>query len=78
MTYPNARKIHDLAKKIPLDSILLETDSPDMSGFNHQGERNQPDFIVDALNALSQLKNISVDEVADQTSKNANTIFALN
>lgn len=77
MTYPNARKIHDLAKKIPLESILLETDSPDMSGFNHQGERNQPDFIVDALNALSQLKNLSVDDVADQTSKNANTIFAL-
>lgn len=78
MTYPNARKIHDLAKKIPLESILLETDSPDMSGFNHQGERNQPDFIVDALNALSQLKNLSLDKVADQTSKNANTIFALN
>lgn len=77
MTYPNARKIHDLAKKIPLESILLETDSPDMSGFNHQGERNQPDYIIDALKVLSQLKNMSTEEVANQTSINAKTLFSL-
>lgn len=75
MTYPNARKIHDLAKKIPLESILLETDSPDMSGFNHQGERNQPDYIMDALTALSALKEMNIEEVADQTTKNAKELF---
>lgn len=77
MTYPNARKIHDLAKKIPLEHIILETDAPDMSGFNHQGERNQPDYIMDALLALSELKGININKVAHQTSLNASELFKL-
>ena len=77
MTFPNARKIHELAKKIPLESIILETDAPDMSGFNHQGTRNQPDFIIDALTALSELKNMEPEDVANQTTINANELFHL-
>lgn len=77
MTYPNARKIRDLAKQIPLESIILETDSPDMSGFSHKGSRNQPDFIVDALNALSVIKNVSPEQIAMQTTANASELFNL-
>lgn len=77
LTYPNARKIHDLARNLPLDAILLETDAPDMSGYAHKGERNQPDFIIDALQALADIKKLAVEEVAMQTTQNASDLFRL-
>ena len=77
LTYPKARKIHELAKQISLDNILLETDSPDMSGYEHKNERNQPDFIVDALKSLADLKQIDQKLVAEQTSQNAIELFNL-
>ena len=78
LTFPNARKIHQLAKQIPLESIVLETDAPDMSGYAHQGQRNQPDYITDALTALSAIKQVSPEQVADQTSLNARQVFKFN
>jgi len=77
LTFPNAKKIHQLAKQIPLEYIVLETDAPDMSGYNHQGQRNQPDFIGDALIALSEIKQMPPEQVAEQTSLNARQIFKL-
>jgi len=77
LTFPNARKIHQLAKQIPLESIVLETDAPDMSGYTHQGQRNQPDFITDALTALAEIKQMPAEQVAEQTSLNARQIFKL-
>jgi len=77
LTFPNARKIHQLAKQIPLEHIVLETDAPDMSGYAHQGQRNQPDFIGDALIALSEIKQMPPEQVAEQTSLNARQIFNL-
>lgn len=77
MTYPHSRKIHDLAKKLPLDSIILETDAPDMSGYQHKGERNQPDFIIDALQALAEIKSIDQQIIAEQTTANALALFRL-
>ncbi|MDH5393092.1 MAG: TatD family hydrolase [Gammaproteobacteria bacterium] len=77
LTLPNARKIHELAKNIALEAILLETDAPDMSGYQHKGQRNQPDFIIDALNALAQIKNLPAEEVATRTTLNARQLFRL-
>lgn len=77
LTYPNARKIHALAKDIPLEHIILETDAPDMSGHKHRGQRNSPEYLPEALMALASLKNISEEEVAKITSENASKIFAI-
>ncbi|MDH5517620.1 MAG: TatD family hydrolase [Gammaproteobacteria bacterium] len=77
MTYPGARKIHHLATTLPLDAILLETDAPDMSAYGHRGKRNQPDFIIDALNALATLKKLPVETIAAQTTQNACELFRL-
>ena len=75
LTYPNARKIHQLAKEISLEDIILETDAPDMTGYKHKGKRNQPDYITDTLKSLANLKQIDQDIVADLTSKNASELF---
>ena len=77
MTYPNARKIHTLARSIPLEHILLETDAPDMSGYTHKGERNSPEYLTDALNALAELKAETPETVAKQTTENAERLFKI-
>lgn len=75
LTYENSTKIHQLAKILPLDSIVLETDAPDMVVESHRGERNSPEYIVEALTALAKLRNDSVEFIAAQTTKNANDVM---
>ena len=75
LTYENSTKIHQLAKSLPLESIVLETDAPDMVVESHRGERNSPEYIVDALFALATIKNESVDFIAKQTTQNANDVM---
>jgi len=75
LTYENSTKIHKLAKELPLESIVLETDAPDMVVESHRGERNSPEYIIESLNALAALRNETVDVIATQTSKNANDVM---
>ena len=75
LTYQSANKIHQLAKTLPLDSIVLETDAPDMVVESHRGERNSPEYIVDALTALAHLRDESVEFIAAETTKNANDVM---
>lgn len=75
LTYENSTKIHQLAKSLPLESIVLETDAPDMVVESHRGERNSPEYIVNALFALAKIKGESVDFIAKQTTLNANDVM---
>lgn len=75
LTYPNSTKIQQLAKSLPLDSIVLETDAPDMVVESHRGERNSPEYIVEALTVLANIRNESVEFIAEQTTKNANDVI---
>lgn len=75
LTYANSTKIHKLAKELPLESIVLETDAPDMVVESHRGERNSPEYIIEALTALANIRNESVDFIAEQTTKNANDVM---
>ena len=56
-------------------NIILETDAPDMTGHTHKGERNSPEYLVDALNSLAELKSIDVELIAEQTTNNAEALF---
>lgn len=75
LTYENSTKIHQLAKSLPLESIVLETDAPDMVVESHRGERNSPEYIVDVLSALATIKDESVEYIAKQTTQNANDVM---
>jgi len=75
LTYKNSTKIHRLAKELPLESIVLETDAPDMVVESHRGERNSPEYILESLSALATLRNEEVDVIAAQTTKNANDVM---
>ena len=77
LTYERSRKLRQLAKQLPLDSIVLETDAPDMTVANHRDERNSPEYLIDCLNALAEIRQQSVNEIAHQTTLNAKSIFKL-
>jgi len=75
LTYENSTKIHNLAKTLPLESIVLETDAPDMVVESHRGKRNSPEYIMECLSALAKIRNEDITFIAQQTSKNANDVI---
>ncbi|WP_028468086.1 TatD family hydrolase [Neptunomonas japonica] len=77
VTYPRANKIRHLAKTLPLNSIVLETDSPDMRLYGRQGEPNQPKYIVDVLKEVAGLRPESIETIAAITTANARRLLKL-
>ncbi len=77
LTYERSHKLHRLAQQLPIESIVLETDAPDMTGSSHHGERNSPEYLPECLIALDQLRNEDVASIAEQTTANANAVLSL-
>lgn len=77
LTYQRSSKLHNLAKKLPLSAIVLETDSPDMTVAAHRGERNSPEYLPMILNALNDLREESIDCIAATTSDNVREVLTL-
>lgn len=75
ITYQKSQKLRRLAKDLPLESLVLETDAPDMSGAMHHGERNSPEYLPEYLAELAILRGMSLEELALQTTRNAETVF---
>jgi len=66
-----------VAKKVSLDSVMLETDAPYLAPVPHRGKRNEPAFMPFIANVLAQVKGVSVEEVARATTQNAYRLFRL-
>ncbi|RTZ72566.1 MAG: TatD family deoxyribonuclease [Gammaproteobacteria bacterium] len=77
LTYPNARRLQRLARELPLDHIVLETDAPDMAGALHHGERNSPEYLPEVLDALTRLREEPAAGVARQTTENVRRLLKL-
>ena len=77
LTYERSRKLRQLAHDLPLDAIVLETDSPDMTVEQHRGERNSPEYLPYVLAALAEIRSESIETIAKQTSTNTKTVLAL-
>lgn len=77
LTYPHSRKLHKLACQLPRESLVLETDAPDMTGYAHQGQRNSPAYLPEVRDKLAELRHESSAEVECYTTKNARRVFHL-
>ncbi len=77
LTYERSHKLHRLAQQLPIESIVLETDAPDMTGSIHHGKRNSPEYLPECLTALARLRNEDVAKIAEQTTSNANAVLSL-
>ena len=75
ITFKNAEDLRETAKKIPLDRILIETDSPYLAPVPNRGKMNEPSNVVYVAEKIAELHNCSVDTVAEQTSKNFFDLF---
>ncbi|PCJ47353.1 MAG: hydrolase TatD [Gammaproteobacteria bacterium] len=77
MTYSRSVKIRELAKIIPLESIVLETDAPDMVPSSSSSKRNTPVHLLDNFRALCKLRGESPEEIARVTTSNAKKVLRL-
>ena len=77
LTYDRSSKIRQLARELPLTALVLETDAPDMVVSAHRGERNSPEYLTDCLSALAEIRDMSTQDVAVQTTLNACEVFRL-
>jgi TatD DNase family protein len=77
LTFPKAQPIRDAALEVPLDRMLIETDSPYLAPVPHRGKRNEPAFVKETARKLGELRGLSMDEVGDHTSRNFYNFFKL-
>lgn len=76
ISFKNAEQIREVAKKIPLDKILVETDAPYLAPIPHRGKRNEPSYVRFTNKILAELKNISEEECARATTDNFFRLFS--
>ncbi len=75
VTYPNARRPLEIARRVPLDRLLLETDCPWLTPAPHRGERNEPAHLPYVARRIAEVRGLSEEELAAATSANARTLF---
>ena len=76
-TYPKTQNLRDVAKALPLENILIETDSPYLAPQSYRGKRNEPAYVAEVARTLASVRNLSPDEVAAATSDNFRRFFRL-
>jgi TatD DNase family protein len=77
LTYPKMQHLRDVARDLPLDRILTETDSPFLPPQGRRGKRNEPAFVVEVAQALANVRDLAADEVAATTANNFRRLFRL-
>ncbi len=77
VTFKNAVKPKEVAKEIPLEFLMLETDSPYMTPVPFRGQTNSPKYLNFVAQEIANLKNIDVEEVIEKTTNNAKLFFKL-
>ncbi len=76
VTFRNAEGLREIARDVPLDRLLVETDSPFLAPVPNRGKRNEPAFVVHTARAVAELKNVDEKELADTTTRNFFRLFA--
>ncbi len=77
LTYARSSKLRKLAANLPIESMVLETDAPDMPPALHQYQRNSPEYLPEVLHALAEIRNQPIAEIARITTANACEVFGL-
>ncbi len=70
VTFKSAKELHEVAKQVPLDRILIETDAPYLAPAPFRGRVNQPAYVRYVAEYIAQLRGVSVDEIAEATTRN--------
>lgn len=76
LTFKNSNELRDIAKEIPLDRVLVETDAPFLAPVPYRGKPNQPAYVVETARVLAEVKGVSEEEIAAQTTTNVLRLFS--
>ncbi len=77
VTFKKAEVLKEVAREVPLDKLLLETDAPYLAPVPFRGKENQPAYIKYTAEEIAKIKNIPVETIAEATTKNAEKVFRL-
>ncbi|MBB5045747.1 TatD DNase family protein [Rhodopseudomonas rhenobacensis] len=75
LTFKKTEALRELAAELPADRILVETDSPYLAPGKFRGKRNEPSYVVETAKLLAELRGVSLDEIARQTTENFFALF---
>ena len=77
ITFKNAEEIREAATKIPIEKILIETDSPYLAPVPYRGKKNEPAHVKSVAQKIAELRGISFKEIEEETTANAKNLFQL-
>jgi TatD DNase family protein len=77
ITFKNAGPLREVVRKVPLERMLVETDSPYLTPVPHRGKRNEPAYVRWVAEAIAHIKGIEVEEVAETTTRNVQDLFKI-
>ena len=75
LTFKNSADLRAIARDVPLDRLLVETDAPFLAPVPHRGRRNEPAFVVDTARVLAEVKGVSPEELGEATRANTLRLF---
>lgn len=75
LSFRNAADLREVARMVPLDRLLIETDSPYLAPVPYRGKTNQPAYVVEVARQLAQLKGCTPEQIGEQTTHNFNRLF---
>ncbi len=75
VTFKNAKELQDVVRKMPLDRLLIETDSPYLAPVPYRGKQNQPAYVKHVAEFIAELRGESVEKIAEQTTANFKALF---
>jgi TatD DNase family protein len=77
LTFKNAERLRDVVRKVPLEHMLIETDSPFLTPVPHRGKRNEPAYVRFVAETIANIKKIDLQEVARVTTENVSSLFRI-
>ena len=77
ITFKNNKQAPDLIRALPLEKMLVETDSPYLTPHPYRGKRNEPAHVIRVSERIAELKGLSSEQVATRTTINAQTLFGI-
>jgi TatD DNase family protein len=77
VTFKNRDEFHEIIKRLPLESLLIETDAPFLAPVPFRGKRNEPSYVQYTAQKIAEIKNVSFEEVAEATTKNTLRVYRL-
>lgn len=77
VTFPSAKDLLEIARTVPSDRLLIETDCPYLAPVPHRGKRNEPAFVSETARFLAKARGVSAEQLSEETSRNFKRLFSL-